>query len=569
MERAEEIFLTFAEKNGMVTIVILLVLAVRFLLRNCPKKYAYWLWAIVGLRMVFDLPFSARFSIFNLFSYAGRPGVHAQLLQQPAGSGSGLHEALPAARELLDGAGHTQISSDALTGGASWSPGIFAILFFVWLAGMLVVLGYGICSWRSCRKRVRTAVIAKGIGQTDQTGRAGLRRIAVWQCEKIPSPFVMGIFRPKIYVPFGIEEHVLQYILAHESCHIRRLDPLWKQLAFLLLAVYWWNPLVWVAFACMAEDMEMSCDEAVIASLGCQVKKEYSVSLLTFAAERRPYSFAPVAFGEGDAKRRITNVLHFKKNRVWVTVILTCLLVAVAAVCLTNQVQASAGPQEQAYIGQWAEAFCQRDGDAILRMTSEDAKKDLEERDLLMGQGFGWSSPWPWTDDPNTPCYVIASIDPESRTAEILYYAKVSDPHVTVWKETIGYSYEDGNFQVTGEELKVYDAISSGADFAAAYPQGIDGTAMDYMTNNMKEALKTLNGYIAGSGDDPMLDPIRAAQVFLNLSTDESKVQLLIKEGNAGEAMVQIYFTEDDTVRQVKMIQPWGEDGIWVPQDAE
>lgn len=89
MERAEEIFLTFAEKNGMVTVVILFVLAVRFLLRSYPKKYAYWLWVIVGLRMVFDLPFSAGFSIFNLFSYVGRPGVHAQLLQQPAGSGSG------------------------------------------------------------------------------------------------------------------------------------------------------------------------------------------------------------------------------------------------------------------------------------------------------------------------------------------------------------------------------------------------------------------------------------------------------------------------------------------------
>lgn len=125
------------------------------------------------------------------------------------------------------------------------------------------------------------------------------RKVTIWECDRIPSPFVLGIFRPQIYIPFRMEKKEQQYILAHESWHIRRYDPLWKMVAFVLLAVYWWNPFAWIAFFYMTRDMEMSCDEAVLAQFGNEIKQGYSASLLSFAMERHPYSFAPVAFGEG------------------------------------------------------------------------------------------------------------------------------------------------------------------------------------------------------------------------------------------------------------------------------
>ena len=154
------------------------------------------------------------------------------------------------------------------------------------------------------------------------------------------------------------------------------------------------------------------------------------------------------------------------------------------------------------------------------------------------------------------------------------YYAKVSDPHVTVWKETIHYSNENDLFQVTGETRKVYDAIASGQEFDDAYPEGINGTAMDYLKNNMKDMMETLSGHVAdGSGKDPLQDPLQAARQLLNLSEDDSEVQLAVKDGTDTEdgennaVSAQITFSKDGAVRQVKMVRPWGENGIWIPQD--
>ena len=167
------------------------------------------------------------------------------------------------------------------------------------LIPIFLFLGYGMYSYIKCRSMVRTAVRLT-VNETSGNVR---RTIKIWECDCIPSPFVLGIFCPQIYIPFRMKEEEQQYILAHESWHIRRHDPLWKLIAFVLLAVYWWNPLAWIAFFYMTRDMEMSCDEAVLAQFGNQIKKGYSASLLAFAMERHPYSFAPVAFGEADAGR--------------------------------------------------------------------------------------------------------------------------------------------------------------------------------------------------------------------------------------------------------------------------
>lgn len=301
MEKAGGIFLSFLQRNGIVAVVILAVLAVRMFLRKCPKKYSYGLWGIVGIRMIFDLPIASRFSLFNLVRLVkrksqltkivhrtGLPGMHAQpVTKQVTQAAAGSH--------VTDQAAHT---AAGLTAALTTSQKICALLFFVWLTGMLLFLAYGIYSYIKCRKMVQTAVLLTSAGQTAGSIR---RKVKIWECDRIPSPFVLGIFRPQIYIPFRMEKKEQQYILAHESWHIRRYDPLWKMVAFVLLAVYWWNPFAWIAFFYMTRDMEMSCDEAVLAQFGNEIKQGYSASLLSFAMERHPYSFAPVAFGEGDA----------------------------------------------------------------------------------------------------------------------------------------------------------------------------------------------------------------------------------------------------------------------------
>lgn len=597
MEKACDIFLAFLQRNGIVAVVILTVLVVRFLLQRYPKKYSYWLWAIVGIRMMFDLTIVSSFSVFNLF----RP------FSQGAKADGGIlpdinHNMVKNSPDLgtqnLAAAADNNTLSSAAARTATTAQKVLAVLCVIWLAGTVLMLFYGTYSYIKCRKLVRTAVILKKSmpvrvrpSQSTDEREKGHRTASVWECDSIPSPFVLGIFHSRIYIPFRMEPLEQQYILAHECCHIRRYDPLWKMLAFVLLAVYWWNPLVWIAYFYMVRDMEMSCDEAVIETFGSGIKKDYSESLLEFAMERHPYSFAPIAFGEGDAGKRIKNVLNFKKPRTWVVTIVSVLLVGVAVGCLTNQKPGNQISSELNETGDstldtesetvkdisaWAQAFCGRDLPTIRKMATEDARKDFENHGIAVGGEFGWSSPWPWAKNvvsnqaQESPCYKIQAIDSGMQTAEILYYAVDSSPHFWVWKEIIEYAYENDVFQVTREEeISMYENIASGFEFDAAYPERINGTLMDYRSNGMGEIL---NEHVVNSGTktDPLLDPIQAARSLLNIMDNEEKVQLKVISGNPekdNEVIVQIMFAEDGTQRQVKMIRPWGEKGIWVSQD--
>ena len=554
-----QIFLTFLYKNMTVSVVIIAVLLARFLLRKMPKKYSYILWSIVGIRMIFDLPFATNISVFNLFrGFAKHTSTVETML-------AGSHRTnLQGSTDLLNktdttgaAAAHASRSTavEAMTHTLTTSQTVLGILGLLWLIVVALFVTYGIYSYVKCRLLVRTAVIARDITPDSHKKK---NNVSVWECDRIPSPFVLGIIRSRIYIPFRMPKQEQAYILAHEECHIRRLDPLWKLIAFLLLAVYWWNPLVWIAFFYMVRDMEMSCDEAVIEQFGNEIKQGYSNSLLSFAMERHPYSFAPVAFGEGDAGRRIKNVLNFKKPHTWVAILVFVLLVVVGVSCLTNgkdkissetvsdtensQMQQTAVETTEVpmssdnsstvqeslqSVDKWTQAFAARDVRTIQDMATDDAKNELKEENLLDDNGnFGWSSPWPWFDEESgMPAYQITQSDDTSAT--ILYYAQVSDPHVTVWKETLQYTRKDDKIEIAHEELQMLNFIASGSEFENAYPKGIQNTPMDYQANGLGE---TLNEHaISANGMNPdgeynLTDPMEAAQYLLNLLRNDVKV---------------------------------------------
>ena len=594
-----QIFLTFLYKNMTVSVVIIAVLLARFLLRKMPKKYSYILWSIVGIRMIFDLPFATNISVFNLFrGFAKHTSTVETML-------AGSHRTnLQGSIDLLNktdttgaAAAHASRSTavEAMTHTLTTSQTVLGILGLLWLIVVALFVAYGIYSYVKCRLLVRTAVIARDI---TPDSRKKKNNVSVWECDRIPSPFVLGIIRSRIYIPFRMPKQEQAYILAHEECHIRRLDPLWKLIAFLLLAVYWWNPLVWIAFFYMVRDMEMSCDEAVIEQFGNEIKQGYSNSLLSFAMERHPYSFAPVAFGEGDAGRRIKNVLNFKKPHTWVAILVFVLLVVVGVSCLTNgkdkissetvsdtensQMQQTAVETTEApmssdnrstvqeslqSVDKWAQAFAARDVRTIQDMATDDAKNELKEENLLDDNGnFGWSSPWPWFDEESgMPAYQITQSDDTSAT--ILYYAQVSDPHVTVWKETLQYTRKDDKIEIAHEELQMLNFIASGSEFENAYPKGIQNTPMDYQANGLGE---TLNEHaISANGMNPdgeynLTDPMEAAQYLLNLLRNDDKVEITADKKDKTQVELKVHFTEDDITHHITMIRPWGEDGIWV-----
>ncbi len=599
LNELSQIFLTFLYKNMTVSVVIIAVLLARFLLRKMPKKYSYILWSIVGIRMIFDLPFATNISVFNLFrGFAKRSSTMGTML-----TGSRKTN-LQGATDALNTIGTTGTSTahasrnttvGAMTHTLTTSQMVLGILGLLWLVVVALFVAYGIYSYVKCRILVRTAVIAHDI-IPDTHKKKGI--VSVWECDRIPSPFVLGIIRPRIYIPFRMPKQEQAYILAHEQCHIRRLDPLWKLIAFLLLAVYWWNPLVWCAFFYMVRDMEMSCDEAVIEQFGNEIKQGYSNSLLSFAMERHPYSFAPIAFGEGDAGRRIKNVLNFKKPHTWVAILVIVLLVVVCVSCLTNgkdkissetvsdtensQMQQTAVETTEApmssdnsstvqeslqSVDKWAQAFAARDVRTIQDMATDDAKHELKEENLLDDNGnFGWSSPWPWFDEESgMPAYQITQSDDTSAT--ILYYAQVSDPHVTVWEETLQYTRKDDKIEIAHEELQMLNFIAGGSEFENAYPKGIQNTPMDYQANGLGETLNehaiSANG-MSPDGEYNLTDPMEAAQYLLNLLRNDGKVEISADKKDKTQVELKVHFTEDDITHHITMIRPWGEDGIWV-----
>ena len=599
LNELSQIFLTFLYKNMTVSVVIIAVLLARFLLRKMPKKYSYILWSIVGIRMIFDLPFATNISVFNLFrGFAKHTSTVETML-------AGSHRTnLQGSTDLLNktdttgaAAAHASRSTvvEAMTHTLTTSQMVLGILGLLWLIVVALFVTYGIYSYVKCRLLVRTAVIARDITPDSHKKK---NNVSVWECDRIPSPFVLGIIRSRIYIPFRMPKQEQAYILAHEQCHIRRLDPLWKLIAFLLLAMYWWNPLVWCAFFYMVRDMEMSCDEAVIEQFGNEIKQGYSNSLLSFAMERHPYSFAPVAFGEGDAGRRIKNVLNFKKPHTWVAILVIVLLVVVCVSCLTNgkdkissetvsdtensQMQQTAVETTEApmssdnsstvqeslqSVDKWAQAFAARDVRTIQDMATDDAKNELKEENLLDDNGnFGWSSPWPWFDEESgMPAYQITQSDDTSAT--ILYYAQVSDPHVTVWKETLQYTRKDDKIEIAHEELQMLNFIASGSEFENAYPKGIQNTPMDYQANGLGETLNehaiSANG-MSPDGEYNLTDPMEAAQYLLNLLRNDDKVEITADKKDKTQVELKVHFTEDDITHHITMIRPWGEDGIWV-----
>ena len=328
-----EFYMLFLQRNGILTLVILAVLLVRLLLRRLPKKYSYLLWSVVGIRMLLKLQLPSRFGLLSLWHYMTQQISGSQLLTAPkqltnmqkiTDPQAGAQNLQPAGQlitgQTVTGAARG-LSQAGAKAGSGWDH-LLQICMLIWIAGMIVLLLYGILSYFKCRRMTVQAVHMEG---------------NIWECDHLATPFVLGIVRSRIYIPFHLSAEEKPYILAHETYHIRRGDPIVRLLAFVLLAAYWINPFVWLAYFLMIRDMEMSCDEAVLLQLGTQIRKAYSNSLLTFATGRKQVTFSPLAFGESGTSGRIKNILDFKKPKVWGSLLAILAVILAAVFCLTSQ----------------------------------------------------------------------------------------------------------------------------------------------------------------------------------------------------------------------------------------
>jgi beta-lactamase regulating signal transducer with metallopeptidase domain len=292
-------------------IAALFVLLARIPLKKVPKVFSYALWAVVLFRLVCPVSFTSEFSLMGLLhAPASANGsipfvpydiVHTEYprVDLPI---PGLNEVIN--NKLPQGA--EQLAADPME-----AP--MAAATILWLSGVMAMLVYSITSLVILHRRL--------IGSVRLHSN-------IFLADHIPTPFVLGVIRPRIYLPSSLAEHEQSYVILHEQTHIRRLDHIIKLIAFLVLAVHWFNPLVWAAFVLCVKDMEMSCDERVLKELGTGIKTDYSNSLLSLAAGRRLFNASPLAFGEVNIKERIKNVMNFKRPSAW---IIAVSLVAVAA----------------------------------------------------------------------------------------------------------------------------------------------------------------------------------------------------------------------------------------------
>ena len=292
------------------SLVILPVLLVRLLLKRFPKIFSYALWSVVLFRLLCPLSFSAPVSFLNMLKPETRvaaPGT--TVISFLPGDVPAFSEAL-ADREVPVRPSRENKPVDR----ASLVPAL-------WLSGVAVLGLSGMGQYLRLRKKLVGAVpLEQGIYWADY----------------IDTPFVLGVFRPRIYLPSHIPAQELPYILAHERHHIRRCDHIWKLLAYCALCIHWFDPLVWVAFVLAGKDMEMSCDEAVIRQLGPQIRGDYSASLLRLATGKKRIAVTPLAFGQGDTKGRVLNMAKWKKPKVWVSLLCFLVCAAVLAACAVN-----------------------------------------------------------------------------------------------------------------------------------------------------------------------------------------------------------------------------------------
>lgn len=308
----EKIFLQILNMSFTASFVIILILIARLLLKSSPKILSYALWGVVLFRLICPFSFESMFS----FLPAKTNPISQDIVYAPIPT---IDTGIPAINHTVN-----QLLP-AATPAASVNP--LQIWVFigsaVWLMGMFVLLIYSIFSLVKLQKRLKNAVHEKD---------------NIYLAEHLDTPFVMGIILPKIYLPASLTEGEKRYILLHEQMHIRRFDHVVKIVSFFVLCLHWFNPLVWIAFFISGKDMEMSCDEAVIKQLGSDVKKEYSSSLLTLATGKRIIGGSPLAFGEGDTKGRIKNVLNYRKPAFWMVVVAVVAAIIIAVGLVANPV---------------------------------------------------------------------------------------------------------------------------------------------------------------------------------------------------------------------------------------
>ena len=307
------VFLKLLNLSISASWLVLAVLVLRLISKRSPKWVNVLLWGIVALRLV--LPFSIESALSLIPSAETVSPAVVQFAPAPT---------ITSGVSVIDNAVNSSLSEHfAAVPTASVNP-LYVwteIAGWVWLIGLGAMLLYALVSYLRLRRRVSVSLPIQD---------------HIYLCDAISSPFILGVVKPRIYLPSGLDEVQRQNVLAHEQAHLARRDHWWKPLGFALLAVYWFNPVLWLAYTLLCRDIELACDERVIRTMDESAVKTYSTVLLACSMPRKAVITCPLAFGEVGVKERVRNALHYKKPAFWVVAASVAVCVVVAVCFLTD-----------------------------------------------------------------------------------------------------------------------------------------------------------------------------------------------------------------------------------------
>ena len=326
-----ELFLKIINMSISASWLVLAVLILRFVLKKAPKWINVLLWGIVAIRLICPFSFESPLSLI--------PSAETIPLNIGMDSTPTINSGISAINNAVN-----PIISQSNTPMAGASVNLLQITIgiyeYIWIFGMIALALYTAISYWRLHRKVDTAVRYKD---------------NIFQSENVSFPFVLGIIKPRIYLPFKMNGQYLEYVVAHEQAHICRKDHWWKPLGFLLLMIHWFNPLMWMAYVLLCRDIELACDEKVIKELGNEQRGDYTQALVACSVNRRMIAACPLTFGEVGVKERVKSVMNYKKPALWVIIIAVIVCVGVAVCFLTNPKQDSytlrivvpAGSQEE------------------------------------------------------------------------------------------------------------------------------------------------------------------------------------------------------------------------------
>ena len=375
--------------------MIPIVMVFRLLLKRAPKWVNLVLWGLVGLRLVCPFVPESRFSLMpklpilsgylygNMIGNSAGNAFRADTLQSGTNFSNNISQAALDGSMSAAGSGVVGVFGITGSGMGAFGTGAWRIterllsaFTILWLVGVILFAGYAVCSYVRVRRQVAEAMWL---------------RENLWICDEVKSPFILGLHKPKIYLSSSMDEAQYPYVIAHEQAHLKRGDQWWKPLGFLILAIHWFNPFVWAAYILFCNDLELACDESAVKKLNPQERKDYSYALLSCSMQRRLVTVCPLAFGEAGVKKRVKEILNYKKPTFWVVLaaVVVCVIVAVCfltnpkqgtttTILLTNEAGKSENGVDAGNVASADEVNAQQETDAALQEALDKQREQAE-----------------------------------------------------------------------------------------------------------------------------------------------------------------------------------------------